>query len=980
MKTRAVDRVAVGIASACAWVCVLAAAGVARAQPPAQLLKDLRTGHGAAVAEGPQELCVVGGTVFFRVHHTLTGRELWASDGTAAGTRLVKDIRIGNVCSIPERLTAFAGKVFFTADDSFTGTELWMSDGTAAGTVLVKDINPGAGASTPRDLTVLTPTRLLFSASDGVNGRELWVTNGTTAGTMLVKDINATAGASGITEGKGRFCAVANNVYFAANAGTTGLELWKSDGSPGGTVLVKEINTAAGAGGMNTIIDGQVSVNGVLAFTADDGVNGEELWVSNGTTAGTVLVKNIAPGAGNPSYPNSLRVVGTAPTQILYFGAADGSNNYELWRTDGTTPGTFLTKEVAAGTLASNPLPIASIGNVLYFCATDDGANNYELYSTQGTGATTALVKDIVPGSAGSAPFPGIALGSTLIFTATGITVGNVEPYVSDGTATGTVRLKDINVGANPSSPANYALLGSSVLFTADDGVSGPELWITDGTGPATLLLKNTIGEMASSSPAGFAALGDGRVLFAATDGSAGNELFVTDANTAGATNLLADLASGPTGSTPVSITPWGVPGAPSPLALVFAKPAGTQRAMVVNTDTSAATTLPTTGTIAATPTAAVINGRAFVPTSTGIWHSDGTVGGTAQALPGPATLALTGAQSLAALGDRLVFFGANGDVGYEPFVLSAPAAPGVVGTYTLLKNIAGGPLASTVAGTNQPMVVQGGFVYFLAIDGLFTNLWRTDGTAAGTVAVKQVPIDFPAAAPLVGTGTRLFFVAGNAATPSGVELWTSTGSVGSGQLVVDLTPGAGSSNVQNLTACDGSAYFTALTPGSGRNDLYVCTDGATVVNLTGALSGGLPPGALVSSVRCAGRIVWFRLDDGVNGPELWRTNGTAAGTFMVSDGEAGPLGGLPGGMTEAGPTRVVYAAQTEASGREVFVVGVCSTDFNRDGIKDPDDLGDYITGYFSEPPDPRSEFNFDTVINPDDLGDFITAYFEVCG
>ena len=967
-----------------AAVMVAGSGAAALAQPPAHLLKDIRTGNGAAVSEGPQELCRVGSTVFFRVHHTLTGRELWATDGTAAGTRLVKDIRVGNICSIPEHLVAFNGKCYFTADDSFNGNELWMSDGTTAGTVMVKDINPGAAGSMPLNLTVLSPSKLMFSAITAANGRELWVTDGTPAGTVMVKDINPGTG-SGISDTKGRFCAVGSTLFFAANSGSTGLELWKSDGVAGGagTALVKDINTAAGAGGMDTaVVDAQAGVNGLLVFNANDGASGEEPWVSNGTTAGTVTLKNIGAAAFNPSYPYSYKVVGTAPNQLLYFGAADGSNNYELWRTDGTTANTFVTKEVAPGTLASNPLCIDAIGNTLYFVATDDGANNYELYATQGTGATTVLVKDIVPGSAGSNPYPGIGLGTNLIFTATGVSAGNVELYISDGTAAGTTRLLDINPGVNPSSPGNYMLLGGKVLFTADNGVNGPELWSTDGTPGGTVLLKNTISEAAASSPAGFAALGDGRVLFAADDGAAGNELWITDANTAGGTTRLADIEPGATGSMPVSITPFGTPAFPSPLALVFAKIAGVQKAVVANANSAATVTLASTGTIAASPTAAVVNGRAYFPTSTGIWYTDGTAGGTGQALAAPGTGALTGAQSLVALGDRLVFFGGNADVGFEPFVLDAPAAPTVVGKYSVLKNIAGGPLASTTAGTNQAMAVQNGMAYFFGIDGLFTNLWRTDGTAAGTVAVKQVPVDFPATAPLVSTGTRLFFVAGNATTPSGSELWTSTGSVGSGQLVSDLNPGTASSNVANLTACDGSAYFTAFSVGLDRTDLYVCGDGVNITNLTGGLNGGLPRGALVSNVRCASRIVFFRLDDGVNGPELWRSNGTADGTFMVADLEPGALGSVPGGMTDTGggsAARVAYAAETQDAGRELFVLGVCSTDFNRDGVKNPDDLGDYITGYFTEPPDPRSEYNNDTVINPDDLGDFITAYFGEC-
>ena len=77
----------------------------------------------------------------------MTGQELWKSDGTAAGTTLVKNIRPGSgTSSSPRELTNVNGTLFFVADDGVTGQELWKSDGTAAGTVLVRDIHPGSGS------------------------------------------------------------------------------------------------------------------------------------------------------------------------------------------------------------------------------------------------------------------------------------------------------------------------------------------------------------------------------------------------------------------------------------------------------------------------------------------------------------------------------------------------------------------------------------------------------------------------------------------------------------------------------------------------------------------------------------------------------------------------------------------------------------------------------------------------------------------
>ena len=111
----------------------------------------------------------MGGTLFFTANDGTNGHELWKSDGTAAGTVLVKDIYPGSGNSFARfsvNLTNVGGTLFFTANDGVNGTELWKSDGTAAGTVLVKDINPGSSSSYPRYLTNVGGT-LFFTANDG---------------------------------------------------------------------------------------------------------------------------------------------------------------------------------------------------------------------------------------------------------------------------------------------------------------------------------------------------------------------------------------------------------------------------------------------------------------------------------------------------------------------------------------------------------------------------------------------------------------------------------------------------------------------------------------------------------------------------------------------------------------------------------------------------------------------------------------------
>src|SRR5438552_17863011 len=124
---------------------------------------------------------IVNGTLFFATGNgpaVISG--LWKSDGTAAGTVLLKG------GTIPFNLTNVNGTVFFTASDPATGNELWKSDGTVAGTVLVKDIVPGPDSSLLTGLTNANGT-LFFTAFDPATGTELWKSDGTAAGTVMVR-------------------------------------------------------------------------------------------------------------------------------------------------------------------------------------------------------------------------------------------------------------------------------------------------------------------------------------------------------------------------------------------------------------------------------------------------------------------------------------------------------------------------------------------------------------------------------------------------------------------------------------------------------------------------------------------------------------------------------------------------------------------------------------------------------------------------
>ncbi|MEO0334640.1 MAG: ELWxxDGT repeat protein [Bacteroidota bacterium] len=177
----------------------------------------------------------------------------------------MKDINVGGswgIFGLPE-FTDYRGTLFFAGTDKEHGRELWKSDGTEAGTVLVKDIYPNASNnSNPRGLTVYNDL-LLFIAADST-GRKIWRSDGTEEGTQILIDIEATNG----------FVNANGTLFFTATDNEHGVELWRTDGTPEGTRLVQDILTGPNDSSP-FLLD---YINDALYFTALDESNGRELW------------------------------------------------------------------------------------------------------------------------------------------------------------------------------------------------------------------------------------------------------------------------------------------------------------------------------------------------------------------------------------------------------------------------------------------------------------------------------------------------------------------------------------------------------------------------------------------------------------------------------------------------------------------------------------------------------------------------------
>ncbi|MBW1682365.1 MAG: hypothetical protein JRJ83_13185 [Deltaproteobacteria bacterium] len=378
----------------------------------------------------------------------------------------------------------------------------------------LKDILPGSSGSNPAAFVDVDGT-VYFAADDGVHGLELWRSDGTDASTVMVKDINPTGSSS-----PSGFVNIAGTVYFAADNGVNGVELWKTDGTQSGTVMVKDLNPGQSASQPSSLAD----LNGTLFFAANDGTHGVELWKSDGTAAGTVLVKEIHPSGD--SAPADLIVM----NGMLFFTADDGKHGVELWKSDGTAAGTVMVKDIAYhGGESSSPVELTDVNGTLFFRA-DDQRTGLELWKSDGTESGTSQVEDINTGEgAGSSPANLTNLDGVLLFTADDGRNG-VELWKSDGTGTGTVLVKDILEGTESSSPDNLVNHHGWLFFTADDGTNGRELWFNDGGASETSLLAD-INAGGSAAP-GFLTPVGSRLYFSADDGVNGVEPWVLLVNT----------------------------------------------------------------------------------------------------------------------------------------------------------------------------------------------------------------------------------------------------------------------------------------------------------------------------------------------------------------------------------------------------------------------------------------------------------------
>lgn len=398
---------------------------------------------------------------------------------------------------------------------------------------LIKDINPGGGWGAIWDSRMVRfGNSIYFVGNDGVNGSELWKSDGTVNGTVMVKDINP-----GKKDSRpSRFIVTNTQLFFVANDGVHGMELWRTDGTAIGTWLVKELTP--GNNEESTIsyeYYGAVGSTIIFGFVQNFK---HRYWRSDGSAAGTTPLKDLEPGSGLRSVINY--------KGLLYFAANDGVHGVEFWQTDGSIDGTSMTHELTGGKSGSLLSDFTLFQDKLYFFADTTYQNNppgklhgAALWQSDGTAGGS---KQVINPMQGIKQVYGLqnltAAGDRLYFYIyKQAATPSMELWRSSGTAAGTLLVKPISTAGG----IYLAPMGNNVYFTATDPINGVQVWKSDGTAVGTGVLK-LIGSGKTSLGFGFG-LGvlKSTLFFSADDGVHGIELWQTDGTSRG-TKLTQDI------------------------------------------------------------------------------------------------------------------------------------------------------------------------------------------------------------------------------------------------------------------------------------------------------------------------------------------------------------------------------------------------------------------------------------------------------
>lgn len=839
-----------------------------------------------------------------------------------------------------------------------TGVLALSNSGHSSPATLAADFFPGVSAGNgvntfPGNFHQTSET-VLFVSGDIGRGIELWRTDGTSVGTALVADINMGGASSnphsfanspngvlfratdGFYDGIwhcnwagttverlafdhlqlsniGPLKTVGNKVYFTALTSDYGNEVWATDGTAKGTHVLSDIYPGPKDGSPANLTSFKENLYFTTTHTSGTrSVN--SLWRSDGTEVGTTALRIIDPGP----IASTINKLTDGRTCLYFIAPAVGSGN-ELWKTDGSDVGTTLVADIKPGTESSNPQYLTVVRDKLFFMA-NDGSHSRELWKSDGTSSGTRLVKNLRKGQTSSNLLSQelVAAGEKLFFTWQDLT-GN-ELYVSDGTPTGTYMVKDIYPGwlGGIRSGDSLCYIAGTVYFPADEGKLGTELWRTDGTDRNTTIVKDIWPGLGRSYPKNLTACGN-LLFFCANDWTHGPEPWLSD-GTAEGTTMIADTAASADSSTPSNIVSWAD-------NIWLSAYRSNLRSPLWRIQTSDNFTTNVTYLSNVTPYIAQF--LAFGEDL--LLHADYALYSLKAGTLEPIRLKYFSGQYP---GGGIYFFRPSRMILAEHSAVFAVYAPGygdelwtTDGTETgtkMLTDIRPGTYGSSP--TNFASV--GKTVYFTASQDGGSELWKTDGSALGT---SKVPLNAKVPRDLSVFRNELYFTATTNLSVNGTlwparGLWKVTSSTQETARVLDVigqhVPQMPSDTVSNFVNC--GEYMVYLNNLDATGEELWRTDGTTIGTY---MLRDINPGKSSSGVKGitnVGKSCVFSATDGILGEELWITDGTVDGTRLLCDIWPGLRSSNPGELYPIGDdNRFIFAAADGVHGIELWYCNI---------------------------------------------------------
>jgi ELWxxDGT repeat protein len=851
------------IVSTCVGSLVLASF-FSSAQAQIQLVADINKELSSSYSEFGR--AVQSGTIVY----VSANNALWRTDGTQEGSAEIKKFN-----SI-RRMISYNAHLVFVANDGVHGSELWKSDGTPEGTTLIKDLVPGTSSPVLTSFVVAN-NLLFFVATTPEYGTEIWRTDGTPSGTFILKDIIKGPKPSNPTS----LVAFQDKVFFSASDGLVGYELWSTDGTSSGTSLFKDIRPGkTGSGPGSLIVSGSR-----LFFHALDDINGRELWASDGTLAGTAMVKAIRPGVNSSPPENMIDVNG-----VLYFLFNDDNHGREFWRSDGTAAGTQLAFELVDGPngihwffhgafSAGGKIYIHTGRDLLESDGTQEGTKYYMELGDYYNGVNTWIFNDVLYFLESEVDWDD--------YTKSTHRLVKIENSVYTPIYTFT--------GAESGPSLNYtALLG--LVFSYQTSEGKVMLWKSDGTTEGTVPFMDVIDYTKGSMPSSLIQF-DGNIIFSAVDSATRRSLWKMDGSTTDA-ELISPI-------TPYHMTLSGN-------RIYFVTSAGQ---LWKTNGTSQGTMLVKRfeGSKDVTKELTDVNGTLFFAARTGtgdreLWKSNGNYASTVRVKDIYKGSGSSNPMYLTKFRNE-VYFSANSAMYGQSLWKSDGTDAGTVAVLPPDAQYFHSP-ASLAAGTD--------WLYFVGRNNITgVELYKTDGTGAGTGIVKDIRANDNGTndvfygddiVNLKTDGNRVYFMA---KSDNGTfDAWTSDGTSEGTYMLLDLP---WNSNVTWLSSYKGRMFFIKRLINEGIAELW-STDGTVentmMVKALSSIYGGRTSVILDN-------ILYF---EGTSN-SVWRTDGTACGTFVIPANGMSLSNSESPAMIVSKDRRIVFSAFSPYTGDELFKV-----------------------------------------------------------